>query len=172
MKTAMKAILWLVCIAYGTAWAQKAPASEKIIVTGEVEKDMVFDAARMTRLSSQPLKDLVITSHSGEPRGTLTGLKGFLLRDLLEQVSLKSESPKALSEFYFTLKATDGYKVVFSWNELFNSDTGNHVFVLTEKEGRPMAGQPEHILVVSETDFKTGRRHVRNLEQIVVERAR
>lgn len=163
-------ILWLAC---GISLAQRVPVkSEKITVTGEVEKEMVFDAARLARFAQQPVKDMVVTNHLGEPRGTLTGLKGFLLRDLLQEVAIKHESPKVLSEFYFTLVATDGYKVVFSWNELFNSDAGNHVFVLTEKEGRRLTELPENILVVAQTDFKTGRRHVRNVEQVVVGRAR
>ena len=36
--------------------------------------------------------------------------------------------------YYFTCIASDGYKVVFSWNELFNTVAGNTVYIVTSKD--------------------------------------
>ncbi len=98
-------------------------------------------------------------------------VKGVLLTDLLKDVHITVESPKQLSEFYFVFKATDGYTVVFSWNELFNTETGNSVFVVVETDGKSQQTAPEKILLISTKDFKTGRRHIKGLQSIEVKRA-
>jgi hypothetical protein len=168
----MKKNAFLVCLLVATVADAQQPATptSTFLVTGAVEKEHVFDYAQITSLPEQTLADLVITNHLGEPRGTARNLKGVLLRDLLKSVTIKAESPKVLSEFYLTLIAADGYKVVFSWNELFNSDTGSHVYLITEKDGKRLTELPERILLITETDHKTGRRHVKNLARVVVAR--
>ncbi len=102
----------------------------------------------------------MITNHLGEPRKTLQGLEGIRVRDLLE---LKEDNPKLFSEFYFTFKAADDYKVVFSSNELFNSPTGDQVFIITSRDGKKLEEMEDRILVISSSDFKTGRRHLKFL---------
>jgi len=100
------------------------------------------------------IDDVIITNHMGEQRSTAKNMKGVLLKDLLDKLEFDAESPKVLSEFYLTIIATDNYKVVFSWNELSNTETGNHVYV-----------------IMSPTDFKTGRRNVKGVRQIIVGRS-
>jgi hypothetical protein len=161
----------ILMLSISISFSQKAAVpTNQVVITGAVEKEVTIEYARILEQPARALTDLVITNHLGEPRGTARGLKGVLLRDVLKQAAIQAENPRVLSEFYFTLVASDGYKAVFSWNELFNSETGNHVFVVTEKEGKPLADLPERILVITETDFKTGRRYVKNVERIVVAR--
>lgn len=95
-------------------------------------------------------------------------LKNLYLRKVLSDVKFAVDSPKQLSEFYLTLIASDGYKVVYSWNEIFNSATREQTFFVTEKEGKELKEQPERILMVTKLDEKTGRRYVKGLEQIIV----
>jgi hypothetical protein len=98
-------------------------------------------------------------------------LKGVLLKDIISGVEIKSESPKVLSEFYIVCRASDGYKVVYSWNELFNSPTGDAVFIVTSKEGKKASEMEESILLISPKDFKTGRRFVKSMSTIEIYRA-
>jgi len=82
------------------------------------------------------------------------------------------ETPKVLSEYYFVCIASDNYKVVFSWNEIFNSDTGKSVYIITAQDGKPATGLDNRIALVSPKDQMTGRRYVKGLQKIVVERVK
>ena len=73
--------------------------------------------------------------------------------------------------YYFTCIASDGYKVVFSWNELFNTATGNTVYIFTSKDHTSIDALDESILPISTAEFRTGRRYVKNLQSIIVRRA-
>jgi len=97
--------------------------------------------------------------------------EGSTFKSFLENLSFDTPSPKQLSEFYFVLIATDGYKVVYSWNELFNNDAGNQVYIITEKDGKSLSNSSERILVANLKDFKTGRRYIKALQQILVKRS-
>ena len=64
--------------------------------------------------------------------------------------------------------ASDGYKVVFSWSEVFNSPLGEGVIVFFEKDGVPLADDEGRIAMVSTKDIRTGPRHVKWLQAIEV----
>ena len=114
---------------------------------------------------------MIITNHIGEPHGTSKQIKGILVKELLKDIELKEDNPKLLSEFYFTFIASDNYKVVYSWNEIFNSSTGDHLFyIVASIEGESLKDMRSRILVVTPTDYKTGRRYIKALSKIVVDR--
>ena len=114
---------------------------------------------------------MVITDHMGKEKNTLTQLKGILLKDILNNVEIDAETPKVLSAYYFVLVASDNYKIVFSWNELFNTETGNNVYIITEENGKKMKDTDERIAIVAVTDIRTGRRHMSNIKKKIVARA-
>lgn len=132
---------------------------------------MIFSLADIDKLISVNIKDIPITNHLGEAKGTAKNLKGVLLKNLIDQAEFNAGNPKLLSEFYFVFHASDGYKVIFSWNEIYNTQTGNNLYIITEKEGKKMKEMDERILVLSSTDLKTGRRYIKGVEKIIVERA-
>jgi hypothetical protein len=144
------------------------PTTESFVVTGVVEKDMTIKLAEIPVAQSVSIPDLQITNHLGEPRSTAKGLRGVLMKNVLKDVPFKVESPKELSEFYLAFIASDGYSVVYSWNEIFNTPTGDNLYLIVEKEGKKLAEMPDRILVLTTTDFKTGRRNVKGLSKILV----
>lgn len=144
--------------------------SKEIVVKGEVEKAKTITIEEILSKKSVEIGDLTITNHTGEKRHTAQAMKGVLIKELLSDVVFKTDSPKYLSEFYFTFVATDGYKVVYSWNEIYNSQTGDNIYIVTEKDGKSINEMSDGILSVCTTDFKTGRRHVKTLSQIIVSR--
>ena len=95
-----------------------------------------------------------------------------MLKDVLSTIEINAESPKVLSEYYFVCKANDGYTVVYSWNELFNTTVGDSSYLVTEKGGKAASTLEGTILMISPKDFKTGRRHVKALTSIEVRRAK
>jgi hypothetical protein len=117
-----------------------------------------------------PISDIIITNHLGEKKSEIKNLKGVLLKTILQKALLPCESPKQLSEFYFVLTACDGYKVIYSWNELFNTQTGNFTYLVTSKNNIDMGAMNESILVLTTSDFTTGRRYLKGLSSITINR--
>jgi hypothetical protein len=170
---ALSLCCWLLAWPLACA-AQAQPAAlptSQVVVTGQVEQEVVVTLADLARFPTHQLGDLAITNHQGQPRGTAKNLVGVLLRDVLQPAKIKAASPRQLSEFYLVCVASDGYRAVFSWNELFNSPTGDHTYLVVGKEGKPLEQIEERLLLVTTTDFRTGRRHVKNLAKIVVKLA-
>jgi len=136
----MKSILVLFfVITVFSASAQKEiiPTTENFTIEGKVKKDLTVSLADLSAYKSYSFDSIVITNHLGERRSSLKNVKGILLKDILEKIEIDSESPKVLSEYYIVCIASDNYKVVFSWNEIFNSNTGNSVYILTGHDGKP-----------------------------------
>ena len=145
-------------------------ATSQFTILGLVENPKVITYADLQKEKRVDIGDLKITNHAGEFRKEYKNMKGVPLLILLNDVKIIAPSPKQLSEYYFILKASDGYSVVISWNELFNTEIGNSFFVVTEADGKSLEDSSERILFVASKDFKTGRRHVKGLETIEVKR--
>lgn len=164
-------LLFLLLLSTATIAQDKGAVTEMVVVKGAVEKEVTITIAHLTAIADKPIADVVITNHLGEAKSKSTGLRGVLVRDILNSVAIKAESPKILSEFYLVFVATDGYTVVYSWNELFNSPTGESCYFITAKDGKKLPEMPDRILMLTPTDTKTGRRNLKSLSRIVVARA-
>jgi hypothetical protein len=146
--------------------------SESFIISGEVLKSETIDIARLSIYTKVHLDSLRIYTHDMQPKGLMKNIDGVLLKDILSAVPFNNENPKVLSEYYIECQATDGYKVIFSWNEIFNSVAGNQVMILTSKNGTNIAQLDDRIALVSPTDKATGRRYVKWLSRIIIHRQR
>ena len=89
---------------------------------------------------------------------------------LFAKIKIRVEKPRELSEYYLIFRAADGYAVVFSWNEIFNTEIGKSLYIVTAADGKNLTGSSDRILMISTKDFNTGRRHVKNLYSIEVKR--
>ncbi len=152
--------------------AQQIKPTSSFTISGEVFSPLTIQIADLKKWKEVAIGDLVITNHLGEKKSESKGLKGVLMKEILQSAEIKSENPKVLSEFYFVLIASDGYKVVYSWNELFNTAVGESVYVVTEKNGKLITEMDDSILVVSTKDLKTGRRNLKALSSIVIMRTK
>jgi hypothetical protein len=150
---------------------QPVPPTDQLVITGQVAEELVVRLADLVKFSQRPLADVVITNHLGEPKGTAKDPVGVLLREVLGQIKFDTPSPRQLSEFFLVCIASDGYKAVFSWNEIFNSPLGDSIYLVVAKDGKVLAEMDERILLVCPADLHTGRRYIKGLRQIVVRRA-
>lgn len=165
-------LLFLVLMLLQGLSAQGTPkATDSFVITGDIQEERIVTLENIESLTARAIDDLVITNHRGEARSTATGLYGIPIKELLQYVELKAESPKEFSAFYFVFTALDGYTVVYSWNELFNNPMGNEVYVVTQRDGKTLREMEERILILNPSDLKTGRRHIKALHQITVRRA-
>lgn len=164
-------LVWLLLSAV-TVWCQKELEPTAFFsISGAVKSPVTIQLTDLEKWTAVDIGDVVITNHLGEKKSEAKGLRGVLLKEIISKAEINSESPKVLSEYYFVCKANDGYTVVFSWNELFNTAVGDAVYIVTEKNGKPAASMGDAILMISPKDFKTGRRHVKSLTSIDVRRA-
>jgi hypothetical protein len=152
----------------------KAPeaqnTSESFTVLGEVLKAETIDIAKLSGYTQVHLDSLRIYTHDMQPKDLMENINGVLLKDILSAIPFNNENPKVLSGYYIECQATDGYIVLFSWNEIFNSETGKHVIILTSKNGTNAGQLDDRIALVSPTDQATGRRYVKWLNKIIIHR--
>lgn len=171
----MKSLLLCCCFSlFALHWAgaqEKIAPTDVFSVEGNIRQSYQVTLADITAMPAVSAGDLVVTNHTGVVKNTVHGIKGVLLKNILFKAQPDTDNPKLFSEYYIVCKANDGYTVVFSWNELFNSPTGEHVYVVTEKEGKTMQNMPDRITIVSTTDKKTGRRFLKGLQHIYFRRA-
>jgi hypothetical protein len=137
-------------------------------VTGKIKNPTTFTLADLDTFPKTTIKDQIIYNHNGEVKDTLTGMSGIPLKTLLASILYVYDKPKFLNEFFFVFIASDGYRVIFSWNEIYNTETGNNFFIVTEMEGKKLKYLGQRILFISTGDLKTGRRYIKGLEKIEV----
>jgi len=171
----MRSILFLVLaftVFSASAQKENIPTTENFSIEGNVKKSLSLSLADLSSYKSYSIDSIIITNHLGERRSSLKKVKAVLLKDILDKVEIDAENHKVLSEYYFVCIASDNYKAVFSWNEIFNSDTGKSVYVITAQDGKPATGLDNRIALVSPKDQMTGRRYVKGLQKIVIERVK
>ena len=163
-------IFLLLCCSLYVSAQQNDCNTDAFIIKGEIKNEITISFKLLDSFTTSDIPNVVITNHLGEKRSEAKGMKGVLIKSILERADIKVESPKQLSEFYFVFTACDGYKIVYSWNEIFNTETGNHIFWVTEKNGSRGKELKEKMLTITPTDFKTGRRYIKGLTSITVNR--
>lgn len=165
----LSSILSLFCL---QAIAQKdIPTTTEFVVEGQVKKALQVNLDSIKAWPTETIDSLVIKNHLGQQKSVLKDIQGIPLKSILDKVEILSESPKQLSEFYFVFVAADGYKVVFSWNEVYNHPSGEGIYLIAGKNGKGIEALEDKISMFSQTDIMTGRRYVKGLKRIVVMRA-
>ncbi|OAI51663.1 hypothetical protein AYO46_07540 [Betaproteobacteria bacterium SCGC AG-212-J23] len=154
--------LWLAAAALtaSLALAQErgSAVSTQVRVVGEVQRELSLDVDALRSLAS---------------RRTFVqerGYGGVRLVDVLQEAGIRQDARHALRRTYVIATASDGFKAVFSWGELFNTPIGRGVLVAYERDGTPLRDGEGRITLVSLADERPGTRHVKWLERIEVRR--
>lgn len=154
-----------------SVYAQRTIApSQTVKIEGKVKAGRTFSIADLDAFPKVAIPDQTLHNQNGEVKNTVKNMKGVLLKTVLESIEFDYGKPKELNEFYFVFVATDDYKVVFSWNEIYNSEAGNNFYFVTEMDGKNIREMDQRILFISATDLKPGRRYIKALEKIEVRR--
>lgn len=173
MKTWYILLLLLLAGAGISSYAQSValPPTRSFKITGKVKQEVIVNDTDLKQYTIHGIGDVTISNHLGEKKKVVHHLSGVLLKDILQNVVLTDDNPKVYSEYYLVCEATDGYRVVYSWNELFNTVVGNTVYIVTHQEGQALPVMNESILMISAQDIRTGRRYLKNLHTITIRRA-
>lgn len=140
----------------------------KVTVSGAVEHRLNLSVDELRKFPPQQVGEVPLVCQSGTNVGKLENFKGVRLRDILEKAVVKAPGHNDVKKMVIIASASDGYKVVFSWSEVFNSPVGDGVMVFFEKDGQPLADDEGRIAMVSTKDIHTGPRHVKWLQGIEV----
>lgn len=140
--------------------------SHALKITGEVKNKGELTVGDLKKMPAQTLTDIPIISKHGTT--IIKSLKGVLLKDILDKAEIVSKNPGETKRMYVVASATDGYKAIFSWNELFNSPLSAGILVGYEKNQIKLDDSEGEFLLVSAKDFMTGARHVRWLSTVEV----
>ena len=148
----------------------KLTTSDQVTISGKVKTEMTFTISELDKLTKTNVGDVTFMEGK-EVKYTGHDIKGISLKQLFEKISFDNETHKALNKFYFVLEAPDGYKVVFSYNEIFSPITCNNFFLVTDYDGKNITVMGDRILVISCNDAKQGHKSVKGLNKIIVKEA-
>ncbi|MDI3320541.1 molybdopterin-binding protein [Pinibacter soli] len=165
-------VLTLIVATSSIGFAQKKAfaTSDSIVVKGNIKAQMVITPASLSAYKKVTLGNVVIKNHEGKPKDTLMNVRGVLLKDLLAKAELDESGFKRFSEFCIVVKCTDDYTVVYSWNELFNSPTGDATYIVTDKDGQQLSQMKDKIAIITPSDYNTGRRFTKSVSSIEIKR--
>ena len=141
---------------------------EILRVTGRVVTPLVLSMVNILAMETEEFQDLFIVCGTGEPRDTIRHCRGVLMEKIIQKADILKGEHNDTKKMFIVATAADGFKVVFSWQEIFNTPIGGGVAVLTEKDGSPLEETRNRIDLISAQDYFAGSRYVRDLKQIEV----
>lgn len=143
-------------------------ATNSICISGKVKKKICLNIAVLDTFKAITIADQGIYNHQGILKDSLIQLKVIPIKSILSCMQLRYNKPKELNEFYFIFEASDKYRVVFSWNEIYNTDLGNHYYIIKEMNGLKMTDLKQRIAFISTADIQSGKRYIKGLRSIKI----
>jgi type III secretory pathway component EscV len=143
--------------------------THQIEVKGEVEFPLELNADSLQKMKFETMNNAIAIKKNGRLRKNNIITKGVLLKDILEKAKIKQNGHKD-RDFYIVARASDNYKAIFSWAEIFNNPTGDSTFVLFEENGKP--AKKGDMVLFCKNDIDAGPRHVYWLKSIEVYRVK
>ena len=148
----------------------QAPAASSLTVKGTVERELVLSLDELKRLPAQRIEDVRVVREQGTTGTPEVARRytGVLLRDVLDRAKLTEKNRNDLRRSVVILTASDGYRAVFSWAELYLSPIGEGALIVYERDGAPLANSEGPLALVSLKDTRPGPRHVKWLRSVEV----
>lgn len=137
--------------------------TNELKIEGLVEKKLVLNMDKL-----QEINDLRIGSKTITLTKNDTTYEGVLLKEIIDQAKINIKNRKDLNKVYIMAIASDNYKVLFSWNELFNSKIGDNVLIFLKKNGKLLDKNEGKLALISVEDINENPRHIKWLEKIIV----
>lgn len=137
--------------------------SERVSIESPVSAVLELDVDALRRL---PAHELQLAMRSGAQ----SSFRGVRLRDVLNAAGLEGYSHFDRRRSAIVATATDGWRTVFSWAEVFDSPAGEDILVYLEKDGAALGGNDGRIALVAGSDPRPESRHLKWLRKVEVRR--
>lgn len=138
----------------------------RLTVSGRVNPHLSLNMDALRRMDIVETDRLMIICGEGDPKGPLGACRGVLLTDIINLTEVIAPEHNDTKKTYVVASSNDGYKTVFSWQELYNTATGDGIIVILEKDGKPLYENYASADLISAMDHLTGPRWVRNIRNI------
>ena len=163
-------IKYLFAILFLFGMKSQAQESSQFTIEGDVKQKLTINLTSLSTYKKVSIDSITILNHLLQRKSSIKNIKGVPLKEILSQVEINESSPKKLSEYYLVCSANDNYKVVFSWNEVFNTKSENNILILTDFVADPAKAEKGNIAMITTTDVATGRRFVKGLNKISIQK--
>ena len=138
-------------------------------VIGRVEKERDFTLGILQGMDAvETEENLFHACGDGEKRGSIDACRGILLTDIINEAEVIVIDHNDTKKMYVVVAAKDGYRTVFSWQELYNTEVGKGVIVVLEKGKRKLYEETGSVDLFSSCDFLTGPRYVKKVATIEI----
>ncbi len=144
------------------------PGAVALRVSGRVGSPLSLSMADILNMEMEEFQNLFIVCGTGDPKDNIRNCRGVLIEKVLQKADVLKGEHNDTKKMFIVATADDGYKVVFSWQEIFNTVIGGGVAVLTERDGRPLGEGGMRLDLISTLDYYAGSRYVKNLRDIEV----
>ena len=122
---------------------------------------LVVALDHLNGLVVRSIGDVKMFNSKGEEKSIRKNVKGVLLRDALKKMTFEVANTKELNQYIFVLEATDGYKVVLSRNEVFNSE---NLYIVSESNDIPIHQSSDRIEVLAISQPGKGHIYIKGLK--------
>ena len=126
----------------GSALAQpKGQVTTALTVKGSVEREVTFsieDLKSLPKLQVDETRTVHDPAEAKAPTETTRHYVGCLLRDVLERAKPVEKGRFGFRRSVVIATASDGYRAVFSWAELYLTPIGDGVLVVYQRDGAPL----------------------------------
>jgi len=165
------AVFALFALFCGAALAQSAHDAATLTVKGSVERELVLSIDELKRFPVHAMDDVrVVRDSAAATASQEVGRRytGCLLRDVLDRAKLVERNRFDLRRSVVIATASDGYRAVFSWAELYLSPIGEGVLIVYQRDGAALTEDEGPLALVSFKDTRPGPRHVKWLRSLEV----
>lgn len=154
-------------IAFAPASLEAAGQTDTLHLTGSFVRPMSISLDALRRYPAVTCAPFDLRCYTtGRFIRTVEPYRGVRLVDLLQQAGLRNDVHGDFKRMVFLAVGHDGYVVVFSWHELFNTPVGEQVIVAYECGGAALDAEHGAPLLFSGADLVPAPRHVNRLARI------
>ena len=145
------------------------PREYGLHISGRVISPVFLPWRHLLTMDALEIEGILMTCGDGDPKGYIGRCKGVLLADIINISQADIRDHNDTKKMVVVAAADDGYKAVFSWQEIFNTPNGEGIIVLLEKDGELLGDGHGGVDLLSSRDYFTGPRYVRNLQSLQID---
>lgn len=149
-------------------------ASDKLEVKGLIEHPALLTIDSLKKMKVFTGGPFNVKSRTGEVKQEFKSFKAVLLRDIVSRAGMileKKENAGTYNyekgSYYILMTATNGYRILYTYNELMFTAVGDNSFVVFEANGKEITDGGK-LLGFCITDNVTGARNIKWIKSIEV----
>jgi DMSO/TMAO reductase YedYZ molybdopterin-dependent catalytic subunit len=145
-----------------------AQVSQQVRVEGAVKTPLLLSVEDLKAFPAEQIATLTV-HRKVDDKDVPSTLRGVRLTSVLERAGLLASDERHDGKHTIVVASgTDGYRVVFSWPELFHTEHGGEALVVFERDGQALADREGRIALAPGGDLRSGPRSVHWLARLDV----